>query len=158
MSSSCVKAISKEVSAQVEEDINIQQVMKNPTVFKGKMVIWGGEIVTAENLKAGTLLEIVQKPLNSGERPLNVDRSDGRFLALYDGYLDVAIYSKGREVTVAGRIKETQKRLLGEIDYSYPVISAQEIYIWPARDDKKYYISPRWYYPDWDYYHYRRYL
>ena len=116
------------------------------------MVIWEGAIVTAKNMKEGTVFEIVQKPLTSEERPLNVDRSDGRFLALYDGYLDVAIYSKGREVTVAGRIKETQKRLLGEIDYTYPVVSAQEVHIWPPRDDKKYYISP-----DWHYYPYRRY-
>jgi outer membrane lipoprotein len=153
----CVRAISKELKAQVEEEINIQQVIKNPSASQGKMVIWGGEIVTAKNMKEGTVFEIVQKPLTSEERPLNVDRSDGRFLALYDGYLDVAIYSKGREVTVAGRIKETQKRLLGEIDYTYPVVSAQEVHIWPSRDNKKYYISPHWRYPDWHYYPYRRY-
>jgi len=152
-----MRAISKEVSAQVEEEINIQQVIKNPTAFQGKMVIWGGEIVTAKNLKEGTVIEIVQKSLTSEERPLNVDQSDGRFLALYDGYLDVAIYSKGREVTVAGRIKETKKGLLGEIEYTYPVVYAQEVHIWPPRDDKKYYISPHWHYYDWLYYPYRRY-
>jgi outer membrane lipoprotein len=153
----CVKAISKEVRAQVDEEISIQQVMKNPTAFQGRMIIWGGAIVTAKNLKEGTVLEIVQKPLTVEERPQNVDRSAGRFLAIYEGYLDVAIYSKNREVTVAGRIKETQKRLLDEIEYTYPVVSVQEVYIWPPRDSKKYYISPHWHYWDGYYYPYRYY-
>ena len=112
-----MRAISKELKAQVEEEINIQQVIKNPSASQGKMVIWGGAIVTAKNMKEGTVFEIVQKPLSSEERPLNVDRSDGRFLALYDGYLDVAIYSKGREVTVAGTIKETKKQIVATFSH-----------------------------------------
>ena len=155
ISSGCVRAISKELSAQVEEKINIQQVIKNPEAFMGKMVIWGGVIVEAKNQKEGTLLEIVQKPVNSEERPRNVDQSDGRFLVLYGAYLDVAIYAAGREVTVAGRVKELKERPLGEIDYTYPVISAEEVYLWPPRSEKQYYIDPYWHYPYWYYYPHR---
>ncbi|MBW2023760.1 MAG: Slp family lipoprotein [Deltaproteobacteria bacterium] len=33
-----------------------------------------------------------------------MDKSKGRFLALYKGFLDVAIYRRGREVTIGGKI------------------------------------------------------
>ena len=105
ISSGCVRAISNDLRAQVEEEISIRQVIKNPAAFQGQMVIWGGVIVKAENLKKGTFLEILQKPISSEERPRNVDQSEGRFLALYEGYLDVAIYSMGREIS-SGRPPE----------------------------------------------------
>jgi len=153
--SGCVRAISKQLRAQVQEEITIKQVLENPKTYHGKMVIWGGVIVEAKNLKEGTLLEIVRKPVTSEERPRNVDRSDGRFLALYGGYLDVAIYTTGREVTVAGRIEGLKEKSLGEIEYTYPMISAEEVYLWPPRKEKQYYISPYWHYPYWYHHPYR---
>lgn len=154
ISSGCARAISKELRIQMKDEINIKQAIKNPDTYHGKMVIWGGIIVKAENLKKGTLLEIVQKPVTLEKRPRPVDQSDGRFLALYEGYLDVAIYSEGREVTVAGRLKELKEKLLGEIEYTYPVVSAEEVHLWPPRQKKEYYIYPQpyWHYP-W-YHHY----
>ncbi len=156
ISSGCVKAISKELRAQVEEGIYIEEVIKNPKAYQNKMVLWGGVIVDAKNLKEGTSFEIVQKPVNSEGRPKNVDKSGGRFLALHDGFVDVAIYSVGREVTVAGTVKEIQVKLLGEIEYSYPVISVKEIHLWPARSEKKYIVYPYWYDQYWydPYWHY----
>jgi outer membrane lipoprotein len=152
--SGCIRAISKELRAQVTEEVKIKQVLENPDDFLGKMVIWGGVIVESKNLKEGTLIEIVQKPLSSEERPKKADQSDGRFIALFNSYLDVAIYSEGREVTVAGRIREIRQRPLGEIEYTYPVISADEVHLWPLTSEKSYYIySPYRYYPHpyrWD--------
>jgi len=143
ISSGCLRAISTELRAQVKDEINIKQAIENAKTYQGKMVIWGGVIVKAENLKEGTLLEIVQKPVTSEKRPRPVDQSDGRFLALYEGYLDVAIYSEGREVTVGGRLKELTEKLLGEIEYTYPVVSAEEVHLWPPRQEKEYYIYPQ---------------
>ena len=45
-----------------------------------------------------------------------MDESDGRFPALYNGYLDTAIYTRGREFAVAGEIREKRILPLGEID------------------------------------------
>lgn len=151
-SSGCMRAISKELRAQVQENIDLVQVREDPSNFMGKMVIWGGVIVETKNLKEGTLVEIVQKPISVEQRPRNIDQSGGRYLALYKGYLNAAIYSAGRDVTVAGRLKEMKTKPLGEIEYSYPVISAEEVYLWPPRTEKKYPEYPFWFYPG--YYHY----
>ena len=143
----CVSAISKELRAQVDEGITVHYALNAPESSMDKTVMWGGVIVDAKNLKQGTLLEIVQKPISFEGRPRRVDQSEGRFLALYEGFLDVAIYSSGREVTVAGRLTELRREPLGEIEYTYPVVAAKELYLWPKRVEKKYYYYPYWYGP-----------
>jgi Outer membrane lipoprotein Slp family len=41
-------------------------------------------------------------------------------MALCEGYLDPAVYSKGRQVTLAGRVLGTRTDMVGEIMYVYP--------------------------------------
>lgn len=116
--SGCAPIISKELRKQVVREITFKQIIRDPEAYRGRVVLWGGVIIGARNLKEGTLIEILQKPVDTSGRPKDVDDSDGRFLALYDGYLDVAIYSRGREVTVAGEIKGKRALPLGEIEYT----------------------------------------
>jgi outer membrane lipoprotein len=105
-----------------------------------------------KNTKEGTLIEIFQKQADIEGRPKDVDDSDGVFLALYDGYLDTAIYTQGREVAVAGEIKGKRVLPLGEIDYTYPLISTKEIHLFKVQKEERYYIYPHPYrYRWWDY-------
>jgi len=147
--SGCAPVISQHIRQQVSPDLHFRDVVKDPDFYRGKMVIWSGVIVKSENLRDGTLIEVLQKPVDSVGRPLDIDKSEGRFLGMYPGYLDTAIYSKNRLITVAGRVKEKRVLPLGEIEYSYPLITVEEIYLWkPARDyrgDYPYW----WYYPHW---------
>jgi len=109
-----------------------------------------------KNTKEGTLIEILQKPADLQGRPKDVDESDGRFLALYDGYLNTAIYTRGREVAVAGEIKEKRVLPLEEIDYTYPLISIREIHLFKPKKEEKFYRYPYpyWSYPPWWYHPY----
>ena len=79
----------------------------------------------------------------------DVDESEGRFLALNSGYLDVAIYNRGRKVTVAGEVQGKKIQRLGEIDYTYPLISAKGIHLWPVEKEDRFYFYPYWHYPSW---------
>jgi outer membrane lipoprotein len=94
-------------------------------------------------------VQILQKPVDLVGQPKDVDRSEGRFLALYNGFLDVAVYAKGREVTVAGEVKEKRVLPLGEIEYSYPLIHVRELHLWPDRSKEKPIPPPYWNYPWW---------
>lgn len=58
------------------------------------------------------------------------DKSEGRYLVVVDRFLDPAIYRSGRDITVAGEVRGSEVRRLGEIDYRYPVIAASELYLW----------------------------
>ena len=73
--------------------------------------------MSTRNLTEGTLLEVLQKPLDATDRPLDTDRTEGRFMALYEGYLDPAVYSKGRQVTLAERVLGTRTDTVDWGDY-----------------------------------------
>ncbi len=148
--SGCAPVISKELRTQVAREITFREVIQDPDVYKGKLVLLGGVIIGAKNLKEGTLIEVLQKPADRQGRPRDVDQSEGRFMALYEGYLDAAIYSEGREVTVAGEVKGKRVLPLGEIEYVYPLISIKELYLWPPKIKKeRFYPYPYWHYPWW---------
>jgi outer membrane lipoprotein len=151
----CAPVISKEIRDQVAQDLSFKEVLQDPEAYRGKMVLWGGEIIKAENQKEGTLIEVLQKPTDREGRPRAVDQSDGRFLALYDGFLDVAIYARERKVTIAGEIKGKRVLPLGDIQYAYPLILVRQLHLWPAgRKERLYphfYPGPYGPYPWWWY-------
>ena len=147
--SGCATVISKDVTSRANHDISADDVIESPETYKGNVVIWGGEIIAATNRKEGTVLQVLQKPVDVTLRPKKVDQSAGRFLAIYDGYLDVAIYEPGRQVTVAGHIQAIRVLPLGGIEYTYPVVGVEEIHLWEFRKETAEY--PYRYYPHWYY-------
>ena len=138
--SGCAHVISKGLREKVAPGITFKEVKEDPDAYQGKIVLWGGVIVKSENLKEGTLLEIRQVSLNRWGVLRDRDISEGRFLALYPHFLDSAIYGEGREVTVAGKIQGKEVRLLGEIEYTYPLLLVKEIHLWelvrPVREPR----------------------
>lgn len=145
--SGCAHVISEDVRNQVDEGITFRQVFQNPDAYKGKVVVWGGAIIKMTHQKDGTLVEILQKPLEMDDQPADSDRSGGRFLAFYKGFLDDAVYAKGRRITVAAEVVGSRKMPLGEIEYTYPFVTIKEIHLWPERIREPY--PPYWYYPGW---------
>lgn len=139
---SCVHVVSKEWMEKADTGINPQQLFKSPDAYKGKIIILGGIIVKSTNTKEGTYIEVVQIPLDSTGRPVKKDISYGRFLILYEGYLDTAIYSRGREVTVAGEVIGEKTRPLGEIQYSYLLVKSKELYLF---EEIRYKSLPVWF-------------
>jgi outer membrane lipoprotein len=91
--SGCAPVISKQLRGQVAKDLTLSVVLKDPEAYKGETVLWSGVIISSVNLKEGTMIEVLQKPADMRGKPKDVDESEGRFLALYPGYLDVAIYN-----------------------------------------------------------------
>lgn len=146
--------ISPQTLAQVDRQISFNELQKAPRIYKGKMVLLGGVIVKTENKKEGTLLEIYQTKLDSRDRPVNIDSSQGRFLALYKGFLDSEIYKAGRRVTIAGTVQDGRISKLGDIDYRYPYIVISEIYLFQTERPALYHPYPYYYdYPWYPYYY-----
>jgi outer membrane lipoprotein len=153
--SGCAHVISKDLRNQVDPNLTFQQVFQNPTAYKGKMVVWGGEIIETANQKDGTtLIEVFQRSLGWSEEPKETIASQGRFLTVADRYLDPYIFRKGRRVTVAGEILGEEIKPLGKMDYRYPLLSGKQIYLWDEYyyypvPYYPYYYSPWWGYPYW---------
>ena len=138
--SGCAHVISEDVLEESNRDISFDELRKNPDTYSGQMVLLGGVIVESLNKKEGTLLEIYQTEIESEGMPINLDVSDGRFLALYEGFLDSEIYRAGRKVTIAGRVKGKRVKKLGQVDYHYPYLIIKEMHLW--EEEKWYRYEP----------------
>ena len=147
----CAHVVSSKLRKEVAEGVSFKKIIEDPDACIGKTVLISGIILGSKNTKKGTLIEILQKPADMQGRPKDVDESDGRFLALYDGYLDTAIYSRGRNAVVAGEVKGKRILPLDEIEYAYPLISIKEIHLFKPQKEQRFYTYP---YPHWYYYPY----
>jgi outer membrane lipoprotein len=152
LASSCAHVISKDTLSKARKDVSFSVVAKDPFFYEGSFFVWGGVIVKASLTNKGSVIEIIQVPLNRYGAPEDTDVSEGRFLVRSKRHLDPLIYEKGREITVAGILMGSAKGKLGKIEYVYPVLEAREIFLWK---EEQYYYPPYyydpWYYDPWYY-------
>lgn len=130
----CAPVLSQGVLAQVDRAIPFEQLLEDPEAYKGRTVLLGGEIIETRNLPENTLIFMLQRPLGPRDEPDVEGESMGRFLLTVPGFLDPAIYQTGRKVTVAGAVEGKEMHPLGEIQYTYPLISRKELYLWPSEE------------------------
>ena len=125
-----------------------QAVGQNAT---GQRVRWGGEIIHVEPRAEATCFEVLSRELYADARPSNHrDRSDGRFIACSKGFYDPALYTKGRDLTVTGSLNGTEQHKVGEYNYTFPQVAADQVYLWPERAPIDGYYGPNPYYdPFW---------
>lgn len=137
----CSPAISKEIRSRVDPEANFKVVILDPDSYKGEIVLWGGEIIRTRNTKDETWIELLQRPLAGNDRPIRDAASGGRFLIRHDGFLDPAVYGRGREITVAGEIQGRRIQSLDEIEYNYPIVSAKELVLWGPQHEPVFHIG-----------------
>ncbi|MFW6147233.1 MAG: Slp family lipoprotein [Thermodesulfobacteriota bacterium] len=149
--SACAHVIPQDVLQEADRDLSFSALQKAPEEHKGKMVVLGGVIVGLSHKEEGSVLEVYQTALNQRGKPVNLDSSEGRFLALYQGLLESEIYRTGRRVTIAGTVQGSKVKKLGEIDYLYPYILIEEIHLWGEEKAFRYEPYPwDFWYPWWD--------
>ena len=96
-------------------------------------VRWGGEIVETEPREQQTCFFVLAQPLDSQARPKRGEESLGRFVACKEGFYDPEVFAKGRELTVTGTLDGTVQHKIGQFDYTYPKVEANNVYLWPRR-------------------------
>lgn len=121
--------ISRSVRMKVDPELSFAQLRADPHSYLGRGVLLGGEILQTRNTTEGTFILMLQRPLGPMGTPRGDDESGGRFIILESRFLDPVIYRRGRRLVVAG---EVVGKLVGRVDameYTYPVIQAQEIHL-----------------------------
>jgi len=78
-------ALSQVVRQQIDTTLSLTQLRTTPEAYKDRIVMLGGDILSTRNRTEGTLLEVLQKPLDATDRPLDTDRTEGHFMALCEG-------------------------------------------------------------------------
>jgi len=122
----CAPVISDKSLREATLSVSFQELQKNPHAYLGKVVILGGVILSSTVKQEETLVEVLQQPLDRQYRPENRDISYGRFLVVFQGFLDPAIYAPYRLITVAGEVTGKKVLPIREIQYTYPVLAARE--------------------------------
>jgi outer membrane lipoprotein len=104
----------------------------DPGAF-GSSVRWGGVILGTTNKENKTCFEILSRDLDKYLRPELEDQTAGRYIACKQGFYDPLVFSKGREVTMTGQIRNIEVKRLEEFDYSYPLLDVQNLVLWEKR-------------------------
>jgi hypothetical protein len=103
---SCAHVISRDLRDQADPFLTVPQALNNPTEYKGKIVIWGGEILRTENRQdSSTEIEVLQRALDRWEEPKDPSASEGRFLVREQSFLDPSIFRPGMRITVGGELQ-----------------------------------------------------
>jgi outer membrane lipoprotein len=125
--------------AEPYEKIPFSEILRSPEQCGGKVVKLGGLILDVVNKEEGSTLEILEQPLNWRDRPKVGDVSGGRFKVVFQEFLDKEVYRTEKPITVVGEIVGTEKGLIGETVYNYPLLSGREIRLW----EEDYPVRPR---------------
>jgi outer membrane lipoprotein len=126
----CAPPFPKDLLDRTEKNVSFTALQKEPERFSGKLLMLGGTIVDTKNQKAGTQIEVLQKPLDGEGQPAVTDETGGRFLVVTSQFLDDSIYHRGRSVTIIGEVAGSKVQMLGELEYRYPVLTAKGLHLW----------------------------
>jgi outer membrane lipoprotein len=126
----CAPSFSRQSLDQVESNISFQALLQDPEQYRGRIVMYGGEIIQTRAEANETWVEVIQKPLDWQNRPQDADVSYGRFFIQFSGFQDPAIYAPGRKITVIGEVQGKKVEKIRDLDYTYPVVSSQESNLW----------------------------
>ena len=126
--------ISKELRNRADQRLTFQQVSQNPEAYKGKIVIWGGEIIETIVQKDGTtLIVVLQRPLDRKKEP-KIQSSEGRFVILVEGIVEPYTFRRGRRITTGGEILGKKVMRLGEFEYPYALLRSKQLHLWEEYD------------------------
>lgn len=125
----CAPVISKAVLKEADRQLTVDIVQSGKGAYAGKKILWGGVILSSENLEKTTELEALETGLDWGLHPNPEDGviSKGRFIVEVEGYLETAVFKPGRKITIAGVVKGVVSKKIGGMDYTYPVITPVEM-------------------------------
>lgn len=140
---------------EIDTSVSFADLKRAPSEYVGRTVMVGGNVIKAKRTEVGTEVEILQLPTEK-EGTLTEERlrSEGRFLAVREAFLDPASLPQGTPITVIGTVKGETTRPLDESDYTYPILEVKHIIDWNSiaaqrrRDRNPYYGA---YYPPYGY-------
>jgi outer membrane lipoprotein len=122
------------LEGQVDRDLRYVEVKDNPDLHRGKLMLAGGKVLSAERLEEGTSIEVLQYPLSKDLIPEERrERSKGRFVAVdRDGkhIIDPAVLEDGRLVTLVGEVLGTTVIKIDEVEERVPKMAIEHVTVW----------------------------
>jgi len=130
----CAPVISNQSLQLVDRGISFAEFRQDPDRYMGRSLLLAGGIAGVRNTNEGGELELVQFPTDEDGKITDTAKSGGRFIAKGTGFLDPTVYRTGLLVTLVGEVLGKKDLLLGEVDYTYPVLLIREIHLWKPEE------------------------
>jgi outer membrane lipoprotein len=134
------------------ELVSFSQVNQTDFLASGQLARWSGVIADVKNEASQTVVDVLYYPAMDSGRPRVTDEPAGRFRVRVDGFLDPAIYIKGKSITALGALTTKETAKIGEYEYEYPTISSAKLHLWAKQQPMPrvefyygWYGHPRWY-------------
>jgi outer membrane lipoprotein len=120
-----------ELEQQIDHSVTFADLRAAPAEYIGRVVTVGGIVIASKRTKEQTEIEILQLPTKGGEVSAKDRlRSEGRFIAVREEFLDPASVPPGTPVTIIGVVKGSATRPLDESEYLYPVLDIKHVIDW----------------------------
>ena len=120
-----------ELEKQINTSVAFADLHTAPGNYVGRVIMAGGVVIRAKRTKDRTEIEVLQLPIEGGA-PSTTERlrSEGRFLAVREEFLDPARVPPGTPITVIGVVSGSTTRPLDETEYTYPVLDIKHLIDW----------------------------
>lgn len=135
----CATGISQQTRSMVTYQGSFSALQQRPEHHIGQVVHLGGKIIEAAAGSGRSEVRVLQLPLDWQGRPVEGDRSDGRFVLRSTDFLDPEVFKAGSLISVVGRLAGSDIRPVGSFPYRHPVIVpietrhwSRHTYIYPA--------------------------
>jgi outer membrane lipoprotein len=123
--------VPSELEQQVDTSITFADLRATPGNYVGRVIMVGGVVIKAKRTEDRTEIEILQLPAAAGG-PSTTERlrSEGRFLAVRQEFLDPATVPPGTLITVIAVVTGSTTRPLDDSEYIYPVLAIKHLTDW----------------------------
>jgi outer membrane lipoprotein len=136
-------------SADPQLGPSLADAMRDPKARQGEPVRWGGTVVrSATDARGNVEVEIDARGLDASGRPRPGATSEGRFLIRATPDVDPALYARGNQVTVEGRITGAAQLREPPDAAPVPLVHVEQFRLWQTR---VYQAQGGYYDPWWDY-------
>jgi outer membrane lipoprotein len=113
------------------QDVAPDTAAATPERYRGAEVVWGGRIIEVRNRANASEIVILAYPLDSSQRPRPKEPSQGRFIAVLEGYVESYDYPHDRFITLTGKVAGSLNENVDEHPYVYTIVRAEGIHMWP---------------------------
>jgi outer membrane lipoprotein len=110
------------------------QVAHSPEQYAKGEVIWGGSVIEVRNFPDHTEVEMLGYPLDSSQRPQANGQAQGRFIAIYAGYVEALNFPPGSLVTISGQLNSARSDNVDQAAYVYPLVNVAQSHRWTAAE------------------------
>lgn len=128
-------AIPLDLQKAIDTGVTFADLRADTDSYLGRTVSLGGIVLAAKRTSQQTEIEILHLPRKDGRISTNDRlRSEGRFLAIREEFLDPATVPPGTPVTIIGTVQGSTTKRLDETDYQYPVLEIKYLIDWNTVD------------------------